>query len=477
MAIHPRRATGAVTRDTRALPRVLTLLGLLCILGSAAVPTRAAARSGQPQRMESRLPRAAQTPTIVVTNIGTAHVVRGAVQYATTFHQGDTIYVYAGYRTGDAGALHASATLIMLQSGHTLLSGAMAATTFSTGAPAFVGAVQTSTTDPVGQITAQVTVRLGSAQETRSVTFALLSKTANTPGPQGPGQPSADAGQVILPRLAPRPGFVIGRAVFQDGRLVPHFTVEALGFDGQVNLFPGSTPSLGAVDGANGRYALRTMDTLRHEKPVNATVVGVQASTTLPYHGYSYVLDLAPLDGLCDTSSKGGLGTSGKGVVRDFVVKLSGLKPCFMAYAGMETTEHDTAGGAFYGGNIVVNLTATNGTGAHSDIATSAPQGSTVTLTLAPSGPLLDGSTGHTVTRQWHLTTGHKWGFYLHSIPMGFYTAAAQLTEPGGAVRSLRLQPDMGSTGGSWSSSLPIAFVPTKFAPDGRSSLWITLSF
>jgi len=476
MAIHPRRATGAVTRDTRALPRVLTLLGLLCILGSAAVPTRAAARSGQPQRMESRLPRAAQTRTIVVTNIGTAHVVRGAVQYATTFHQGDTIYVYAGYRTGDAGALHASATLIMLQSGHTLLSGAMAATTFSTGAPAFVGVVQTSTTDPVGQITAQVTVRLGSAQETRAVTFSLLGKTANTPGPQGPGQPSADAGQVILPRLAPRPGFVIGRAVFQDGRLVAHFTVEALGFEGQLNVFPHSTPSLGAVDGANGRYALRTMDTLRHEKPVNATVVGVHTSTTLPYHGYSYVLDLSPLDGLCDTTDKGGFrGYSGTGVVRDFVVKLSGLKPCFMAYAGLETSEHDTANGAYYGGTIVIYLTAMNGTGYNSDIADSAPKGSIITLTLAPSGPLLDGSTGHTITRQVRLAPGHlNYTFYLSSIPTGFYTAAAQLAEPGGARRPLRLQP---SLGGTWSPTMPIAFVPTATFPDGSSSRGIYLGF
>ncbi len=476
MANHPRRATGALTLCTRALPRVLTLLGLLCLLGSSAVPTRATALPEQPQTTQLRLPLAAQTPAITITSIGTAHVVRGAMQSATTFQQGETIDVYVGYRTTSAGALHASATLIMLHSGHTLLSGAMAATTFSTGAPAFVGAVQTSSTDPVGMITARVTAHLGSAQETRSVTFSLLSKAAITPAPTGPGLPTADAAQVTLPPLAPRPGFVIGRAVFQDGRLVPHFTVVALGFDGQVNHFPDSTPSLGAVDGANGTYALRTMDTFRHAKPVNATVVGVQASTTIAYHGYTYVVDLFPLDGLCGTTSKGGFrGNSGTGVVRDFVVKLSGLKPCFKADAGQETSDRDTASGSFYGGSIVVDLTERNGTGYFSDIADSAPKGSIITLILTPSGPLLDGSTGHTITRRMRIAPGRTtYTYKLLSIPTVFYTAAAKLTEPGGTARPLRLRGSPGDTSPRF-TTMPVAFVPTVTFPDGSSSRMIYL--
>ena len=64
------------------------------------------------------------------------------------------------------------------------------------------------------------------------------------------------AHSVRLPPLSPRPGYIIGRAITEDGRPIAHFQVSATGFDGQVNLLAGS-PSLGAAEGRAGRYALQ----------------------------------------------------------------------------------------------------------------------------------------------------------------------------------------------------------------------------
>ena len=94
------------------------------------------------------------------------------------------------------------------------------------------------------------------------------SKTQNTPaiktqtGETSP-RPAAKTTTVQTPvKLSPmaaKPGYIVGRAVFADGRPIPSFKVSAVGFDGlaHVSTFSTAIPSLGEVDGSNGRYALR----------------------------------------------------------------------------------------------------------------------------------------------------------------------------------------------------------------------------
>lgn len=258
-----------------------------------------------------------------------------------------------------------------------------------------------------------------------------------------------------LPRLAPRRGYVIGRAIFSDGRPVPSFKVQALGFDGQVNLFPGSTPSLGSTVGKNGRYALRTLDTFRQKKPVSALVVSVQASTKIRYAGRDYTLYLKPLDGLRDGSGKGDFrGNSGPGVVRDFVVAISGVKPQFRLY-NQDENEGPNEGSTFYGAQLTLNLSFAEVNGRPlSDIA---PRGSTLEVTLVPEGALLDGSRGQTQVRRVRIGPAPYY-FYLRNIPIGAYSVSAKLKTPNGETWNLRGSTTRESYGATTTVLFPPSF-------------------
>jgi len=445
----------------------LALAGVLAPLSLGVGATRAA-RAGD---------TAAVGVTVRILRIGAAHVVQHAVRYESTFVPGETIYVYVGYRaTAPAGSGVPSATIAFLQQGHALLTRTMTPTSFVDGAPAFVGGIVFPPTQPEGPIVARAVVRLGTASATQDVTFALRA----APAPAVPtAPPGADtASPVTLPPLAPVRGFVIGRAIFADGRPMPHFTVAAFGYDGQVNPVAGTVPYLGGAVGSNGRYALRTLDTLRHHKPVNALVAGVTASATLSYHGVAYVVEMAPRDGRCDAPDKKSFrGDSGVGVVRDFVLRLSGVKPCWTLYRGQETTFSDSVIGAFYGGSIHLDLSTSSGPSIYGDIVDVAPKGSLITLTLVPRGPLLDGSIGHTLIRRMRLDPQHlHYSFYLFSLPQGSYTATAQITEPGTAARPLRLRVTLGAAR-TWEASMPVTFAPTKNFPDGSDIREISAGF
>ena len=268
-----------------------------------------------------------------------------------------------------------------------------------------------------------------------------------------PAPPKANAAAVPLrlPALAPRPGFVIGRAVFEDGRPVPRFSVEALGYDGQVNLFPRSTPLLGAANGANGRYAFPTLDTFRHVTPVDGLVVAVNAYAQIDFNGRRYEIQLRPLDGLPDGSEPGGFKRpSGKGVVRDFVLKISA-------------------------GRVDVDLTLSQGRYPviedASSLSRAFPAGSSVEVTFTPTGPLLDGSRGSVVVRSFPLAENWQ-ARSLRGIPLGVYAVSARLTPPGGEPRPLRLS---AKPGDPWRPQVQVDFPPSKFVPDGSSAITLYL--
>jgi len=241
-----------------------------------------------------------------------------------------------------------------------------------------------------------------------------------------------------LPPLARRRGYVIGRAIFPDGRPIPEFDISVLGYDGQVNIFSsqGATPSLGWGKGKNGRYAIRTMDTFQHKKPVNGLVVSVQAYANLKYGGQIYKMPLYPIDGLRDGGGKGEFkANSGPGIVRDFVLKVSGLKPQFKAFDKSEIGNEN--GYVFYGGQLTISLSESDDK-EYTTLQRTALPSSKFTFTFTPQGPLLDGSRPQPIHRV-ATVKGANYYIYLSNIPLGIYSMTATLTNPDGTVVPLRL--------------------------------------
>ncbi len=266
-------------------------------------------------------------------------------------------------------------------------------------------------------------------------------KISDAPRPR-----TAPARETPLPKLealAAKPMHVVGRAVFEDGRPIPKFTVRVLGYDGEANLFAGSLPSLGQEEGRAGEYSVLTTDTINHKKPVKGLVCGVTATAKINYKGHEYDYELHPIDGMIDGTDKNAFrGESGKGVTRDFVMKMSGVR------RGCDSTEQSETlyRNAMYGGRISVDCTQSTGRYPSVEDATSLTKlfspDSIIELKLEPTGPLLDGSSGEIIVRQFPLgkTYGNWHDHFLRSIPVGEYTATATLTEGQGAAIPLRLK-------------------------------------
>ena len=155
------------------------------------------------------------------------------------------------------------------------------------------------------------------------------------------------------------------------------------------------------------------------------------ASIKKDYNGRTYSLELHPDS--ADSFDDGG-------AVRNFTWRLEGRKP-------------DSEWG-YYGGLVKVFTDY----GFHDDLEN-------IELTLAPAGPLIDGSDGSTLV----LRPGdHYWPqlAYLEDIPIGRYAVTAVLKGQGGE-RRLRIRED-GSDGG-FQAELPIDFIPEPSGSPGAS--------
>ncbi|HEX8440582.1 carboxypeptidase-like regulatory domain-containing protein [Archangium sp.] len=107
---------------------------------------------------------------------------------------------------------------------------------------------------------------------------------------------------------------------------------------------------------------------------------------------------------------------SKQGAVRNFRWQLSGRIPDRVA---------DGSTGYFGG-----TLESLNGTGSIYDARMDA--GDTVNLTLKPTAPLIDGSTGQTLTRSFTIRSGND-TYYALDIPVGVYEVTAERVTPSGA--------------------------------------------
>jgi hypothetical protein len=217
----------------------------------------------------------------------------------------------------------------------------------------------------------------------------------------------------------------------------------------------------GATDGVNGQYAIHATE--------DATITGVYAVASFHFDGMNWQLPAWPTDNVADGSSVATndlyRGHTGKGIVRDFVLKMSGIKPgcdhtrnpdhhrnsdpfCVNGYYGgtiFFDCGSDSTPAAYKGG--VIGMMASRG-----GITKVYPAGSVVTVTLTPSGLRVDGLPAHTITRSCPMDVN----FSLFGIPYALYTATATITEPGGVVHHLQLSANTPLTVDLWKPSAPV---------------------
>lgn len=152
---------------------------------------------------------------------------------------------------------------------------------------------------------------------------------------------------------------------------------------------------------AQGKY--------RAEMPGAAATYNVTASFKKTYNNAKYTFRLAP------ENPEPFAGRDG--AVRDFTWKLTGEQP--------------DAPDTFYGGTVLFNLSPINP--ADDSYVDSAG----VTLTLTPTGPLVDGTSGKPVTKRAE-NTGDGWA--VRDIPVGPYKITATLTTDSGRKQPLAIR-------------------------------------
>lgn len=252
---------------------------------------------------------------------------------------------------------------------------------------------------------------------------ALLA--ACQPNDGGNGGNGGNGGQTAGPGLPTTPtagpvsreeDVISGRVTTAAGAPVAGAEIEVVGYTGG--------PDLGqhietVATGADGTY--------RYEVPNG--LYEALGTATLEFEGKTYQFLLDPADGSCEQEM------SDAGIVKDFVLRLSGLQMCLDG--GVEPDNY-----LFYHG-APVQLS--------SDLATAAPH-EVVEYTLQPVGALADGSPGAPLAFQ-RTVAAHTNYFgpiddtaALYDIPLGRYVVSAALLAPDGRRLPLLVATDAAPT-------------------------------
>lgn len=239
---------------------------------------------------------------------------------------------------------------------------------------------------------------------------------------------SGDAGE-----SGPRGGEARGRVVDASGSPVvgAEVRVEGTGIEGGIVSYTARTDE-------DGRYATRLADG-------HYTVHAYQPVT---YHDEEYWIPLAPVDGDQRTDQD-----SRNGVSEDFVWRTAGAIP------GASDQHH--------GGTITVDVGIDLEAGGYAQL----PEGSKVHVALAPVGPLIDGSEAKAETFAYEPeaicpTCGYMTARWT-DVPVGRYTATAEVELPSGAREPLRLKTrraraDGGAVETELASSAVVQFPPRR---------------
>ncbi|HEX6575958.1 MAG TPA: carboxypeptidase-like regulatory domain-containing protein [Gemmatimonadaceae bacterium] len=227
--------------------------------------------------------------------------------------------------------------------------------------------------------------------------------------------------------VAIAPNVVEGTVTTANGKPVAGATIRVSGATGAAR---GTTRK--ATTDANGRYRL--------EVPLGH--YNVDGFADIEFNGQTYKeLWLDRGNATCERVM------SDKGIVRNFVLRLSGPKRCINGFTGDNP-------GDYHGAYIAINTDAF-------------PGNSIITFALVPNGPLADGSTGKTITfKRTGAALARGGGAigqtgFLHDIPLGRYRMTANVTYADGQQRGtlLTLQDGTGRT----ASTLDISFPANVF--------------
>jgi hypothetical protein len=235
-----------------------------------------------------------------------------------------------------------------------------------------------------------------------------------------------EAAHAASPHVAPAPNVVEGTVRTIDGRPVSGATIRIAGATGAAR---GTT--IRATTDANGNYRVRVP--LGH--------YNVDGFADIEFEGQMYKeLWLDRGDAPCERVM------SDKGIVRNFILRLSGPKRCM----NVNPNNPDAYNGAY--------ITA---------MTSAFPDDAVITFSLTPLGPLADGRKGRplTITRTGAaLKKGGgpiKETSFLHDIPLGRYRVAAEVRFANGQRSGTTLElRDGGNTSGS---TLDIAFRANVF--------------
>lgn len=220
----------------------------------------------------------------------------------------------------------------------------------------------------------------------------------------------------------PTPNVVEGTVTLADGRPLAGATIRVAGATGAAR----GTTRTATTDG-NGRY--RVSVPLGH--------YNVDGFADITYDGQTYKeLWLDRTSGGCERVM------SDKGIVRNFVLRLSGPKRCIN---GPNPNDPNSYNGAY--------ITA---------MSSAFPSDAVITFTLRPVGPLADGSRGQVLTMRRTGAALQKGGgpidetSFLYDIPLGRYRVSAEARYADGSRRGIRLEL-LDGTGAS-GSDIEVAF-------------------
>lgn len=279
---------------------------------------------------------------------------------------------------------------------------------------------------------------------------------ATAPLPPAP-TPATTAKPALTPVTAPKPAptptpaagaeanVIKGVVRDEQGDPVPGARIRIVGYTGNPTGLVGADHDDNVITDGSGAYRVQ----------VPSGLYEINGEATVVFEGKSFVFYLHPADNNCDQQM------SAPGIIRDFVLRLTGLKKC-------SGDDVDPNNDFSYSGGAIVLLYAQ---------PRSLPDATQVTLVFTPSGQLADGSAGRPVTftrtagALQNTAPGPLEGTQaLPDIPLGRYQLSGYATLGNGTRQDVRFAPPGTST---LAPSYTIDFQPRR--TEGIASIRIDM--
>jgi len=261
------------------------------------------------------------------------------------------------------------------------------------------------------------------------------------PGPAPAGNPDAklkkamaDYGKSADERR--KPNTIVGDILTLDGKPISNVV--------SYTLYCGGT----TIAGERSRLNLEVDESGHFEQKLPEGLYKIYATCIVNYAGHRVPVDLVSLDG----KPMGVNQDSTKGIVKDFRLVISGLKP----------GEAPDGINAFFGGAIGL---ADGSPNIEHSLKDRFP-GSKVRLTLTPAGLLVDGSTGAPVPIEMDSGQTRFGAGRVQNIPLGTYRVTGALVLPNGQTKPLGLST---SFAGPFQSSFDLFWTTGEGDPSARS--------